>query len=74
MHVTTVDRFHSSDNILSENAAYQLVSRRICQKRSYKEFECSTVRLQYIPILNAPHFGKACYGTHTNDQKVICVE
>ena len=54
--MTTIDRFHSSDNTLSENAAYQLVSGRICQWRRYTfydEFECSTVSLQYMPILNA---------------------
>ena len=41
-----IDRFHSSDNTLSENAAYQLVSGRIYQRRRYtfyKEFECSKV-------------------------------
>ena len=54
--MTTIDRFHSSDNTLSENAAYQPVSGRICQWRRYTfydEFECSTVSLQYMPILNA---------------------
>ena len=41
--MTTIDRFHSSDNTLSENAAYQLAgSGRICQRRRctfYEEFE-----------------------------------
>ena len=54
--MTTIERFHSSDNTLSENAAYQLISSRICQRRRYifyKEFECSKVSLQYMPILNS---------------------
>ena len=54
--MTTMDRFHCSDNTLSENAAYQLISSRICQRRRYtfpKEFECSKVSLQYMLMLNA---------------------
>ena len=65
---TTIDRFHSSDNTLSENAAYQLVSGRICQRRRYtfyKEFECSAVSLQYMPILNAHCHGSLWPGLAT---------
>ena len=54
--MTIIDRFYSSDNTLSENAAYQLISSRICQRRRYtfyKEFESSEVSLQYMPILNS---------------------
>ena len=75
--MTTIDRFHSS-----ENAAYQLISSRICQRRSYtfyKEFECSKVSLQYMLILNSHCHcslwpGLAMNDAHRNDQKVIRVE
>ena len=56
LSLISTDRFHSSDNnTVSENAAYQLIS-GICQRRRHtfcKEFECSTVSLQYMPILNS---------------------
>ena len=79
--MTTIDRFHSSDNTLSENAAYQLISSRMCQRRRYtfyKEFECSKVSLQYMPINLHYHFslwpGLAMNDAQRNDQKVIRVE
>ena len=53
--MTSIDRFHSSYNTLNENAAYQLGSGRMCQMRRYtfyEEFECCTVSLQYMLILN----------------------
>ena len=33
--LTTIDKFHSSDNTLSENATYQLVSGIGSQRRRY---------------------------------------
>ena len=76
--MTTIDRFHSSDN----TSAYQLISSRICQRRRYtfyKLFECSKVSLQYKPILNSHCHcslwpGLAMNDAHRNDQKVIRVE
>ena len=69
-------------SVLSENAAYQLISSRICQRRRYtfyKEFECSQVTLQYMPILNSHCHcslrpGLAMNDAHRNGQKVIRVE
>ena len=80
--MTTIDRFHSSDDTLSENAAYQLISSRIHQRRRYtfyKEFECSKVSLQYMPVLNSHCHcslwpGLAMNDAQRNDQKVIRVE
>ena len=80
--MTTIDRFHLSDS-MSENAAYQLISSRICQKRgthSTKSLSAAKLySLQYMPILNSHCHcsrwpGLATNNAHRNYQKVICVE
>ena len=42
----------------------------------YKEFECSEVSLQYMPVINLHCHcsGLAMNGAHRSYQKVICVK
>ena len=54
--LTTIDKFHSSDNTLSENAAYQLVSGTGSQWRRYtstKSLSAAQLACSTVPILNA---------------------